>query len=313
MGLTIPGADGFCQALVLEFYESAAQSGYDVAMRIDLHCHSTASDGQLTPSELVQRAHTMQIDYLALTDHDTVDGLAEARTTAAALSSRGCAPSILSGVEISCRWQGFEIHILGWQFDPDHPAIIELLDAQMQRRAERADRIAEKLLQAGVSEAALLPVRQSRSRNLTRKHFADALLAAGVVNSIDNAFRRYLGRGQCAYVQPEWCSIDEAVAAIQQAGGSAGLAHPLAYQLSTKWLKRLLSAFCEAGGDALEVVSSQQAPHQRAQLAQLAKDFKLQSSVGSDFHGPSAWRELGRNLTLPDGSDAVWADWTLAK
>ncbi|MGX5913650.1 PHP domain-containing protein [Aliidiomarina sp. Khilg15.8] len=310
MADTIPGAGRYCQALAVEFYESAAQSGYDVGMRIDLHCHSTASDGQLTPSELVQRAHTMQIDYLALTDHDTVAGLDEARAAAASLPAKS-APAILNGVEISCRWQGFEIHILGWQFDAEHAAMRNLLDAQMQRRAERAGQIEQKLLQAGVSETALAPIRQNRGRNLTRKHFADALLGAGIVDSIDNAFRRYLGRGQCAYVQPQWCSIEEAVAAIKGAGGSAGLAHPLAYQLSTKWLKRLLHAFCEAGGDALEVVSSQQAPHQRTQLAELAKDFKLQSSVGSDFHAPSAWRELGRNLTLPDGSDAVWSDWAL--
>lgn len=280
-------------------------------MRIDLHCHSTASDGQLTPGELVQRAHTMQIDYLALTDHDTIAGLCEARATAATLPAKS-APVILNGVEISCRWQGFEIHILGWQFDPEHPAMRSLLDAQMQKRAERAGQIEDKLVQAGVSDDVLTPVRQNPGRNLTRKHFADALLAAGVVDSIDNAFRRYLGRGQCAYVQPQWCSIEDAVNAIQEAGGSAALAHPLAYQLSTKWLKRLLHAFCDAGGDALEVVSCQQAPHQRAQLAQLAKDFKLQSSVGSDFHAPSAWRELGRNLGLPEGSDPVWDHWTLA-
>lgn len=281
-------------------------------MRIDLHCHTTASDGKLTPVEIVQRAHTMQIRYLSITDHDTMAGIEAAQQAAGKLPSSSPL-HIIPGVEISCRWQSFEIHILGWQMDTKAAALVKLLEQQHVRRQERASQIAEKLQAAGVSQEALDKVAASSSDNLTRKHFADAMVTAGDVKDVESAFRRYLGKGNCAYVQPEWCSIEEAVAAIQGAGGYAGLAHPLAYQLSTKWLKRLLHEFSAAGGDALEVASGQQEKRQRQQLAELANDYKLKASAGSDFHGPSQWRELGRNLQLPEISEPVWQSWSLTE
>lgn len=278
-------------------------------MKIDLHAHSRASDGSLTPTELVERAHNLHVDVLALTDHDSIAGLNEARQRAEQLGS----PQIINGVELSCRWHSFEIHVLGWQFDPHNPRMAELLNGQRQARRQRAESIRDKLLKQGIAEETVQFVEQAH-RNphavVTRKHFADALVSAGVVPGIERAFKRYLGKGQSAYVAPHWCQIEEAVGAVTLAGGYCALAHPLAYDLSAKWLKRLLSDFVASGGQALEVVSTQQTPAQRNYLTELATDYGLSASVGSDFHQPGRWRELGRNLTLPAQCTPVWQNWS---
>lgn len=275
----------------------------DSALRIDLHCHSLLSDGTLTPAELVMRGAQMQLDYLAITDHDAI-GAIDVAQEAARSYGKG-APRILSGVEFSCRWQGYEIHILGWGFDHKHPAIEQRVQQQQEVRRQRAHAIAEKLLKYGV-DAAHLPDLTMSGRVITRAHFAEALVAGNYVANVEQAFRRYLGKGQCAYVATPWCEITDAIASIHAAGGLSGLAHPLAYQLTNKWLKRLLQAFKEAGGDAVEVASGQQEKSQRLQLAQFAQDYELLASVGSDFHRPGRWRELGRNLQLPAGSKPLW-------
>ncbi|RUO33069.1 PHP domain-containing protein [Aliidiomarina soli] len=283
-------------------------------MKIDLHMHSTASDGSLTPGELVERAHNLHVEVISITDHDSVAGIAEARQRAAKLTG-GVVPQIVTGIELSSRWQGHEIHVLGWCFDLDNKALTELIAAQQRARQERAEQMIDKLSKQQIDEACLQPVR-ARQDNvdevITRKHLADALVTGGYVATVDEAFKRYLGKGNCAYVAPQWCSLEDAVGAIQAAGGVTSLAHPLAYQLSSKWLKRLLAAYKDVGGEALEVASGQQAPQQRLQLAQLANDYSLMSSVGSDFHGPGRWRELGRNLSLPDGCRPVWQHWDLS-
>lgn len=282
-----------------------------MGMKIDLHCHSTASDGSLTPQELVQRAHQMQVNLLALTDHDTLAGLPQAQAAVEALRG-GVAMMLIPGVELSCRWHSYEIHILGWNFDPEHKALRTLIASQTDARRARAEAIMDKLLQRGVDEQAMAPLRQRNQETaqlITRKHIAEALLDGGYVTTMDDAFRRYLGKGQSAYVTPQWCSIDEAVAAVSAAGGDTAVAHPLAYEMSSKWLKRLLKDFTEAGGHALEVSSGQQSPEQRRHLAELATQFSLQASAGSDFHNPGRWRELGHNIKLPEGIRPVWQHW----
>ena len=132
------------------------------------------------------------------------------------------------------------------------------------------------------------------------------------VSDVQQAFDRYLGKGQCAYVAPNWCSIDEAVTAIRAAGGSSSIAHPLAYDLSNKWLRKLVIEFKENGGDALEVsYVATRASTKRQWLPELATDYELLGSVGSDFHKPSRFRELGRNLNLPESVQPVWYDWAI--
>lgn len=282
-------------------------------LRIDLHSHTNISDGELTPELLMLRAHQMQLDYLAITDHDAVAGLDLARTAKEKYALKS--PNIISGIEVSCRWHKFEIHILGWNFDEQHDSIRTLVNQQQECRANRAARIAEKLIKAGVSEAHLpeLDSKGTHGSVLTRPHFAEALVKHGYVQSFEHAFKHYLGKDARAYVSTPWVSIEDAVEAVKQAGGTTGLAHPLAYKLSAKWLRRLIVDFKSWGGDALEVVSCQQTKEQRNWLQELATIYELDVSVGSDFHRPGPWRELGRNLNVPDVATPVWKYWNIGQ
>lgn len=303
--------NGVCRGCQQDLSEEKQINAYAMQMKIDIHCHSTASDGSLTPRELVLRAHNLQVKLLALTDHDTLAGLEQARQAVAELGN-DTVFQLVSGIELSCRWHSFEIHILGWHFDANHAALSTLVEQQSQARRERSAQIINKLIEHGVAPDHLASVqaRHAHAEQLvTRKHLAEALVEHGYVNSMDAAFERYLGKGQCAYTQPQWCSIEQAVEAITQAGGVAAIAHPLAYGLSNKWLKRLVQDFVDVGGQALEVSTGQQAPHQRQFLASLANQHALLASAGSDFHNPGRWRELGHNIALPAECTAVWHDW----
>ncbi|GAA3534495.1 RNase RNM [Zobellella aerophila] len=270
-------------------------------MRIDLHSHSTASDGQLSPAELLARAAEKEVDVLALTDHDTVAGLAEARLAAARHGVR-----LIDGVEISCLWESKEIHVVGLNIDPEHGQLIQLLDEQQRRREARARLMGERLAKArfpgGYEGARAL----AGNAPITRTHMARWLLSQGAADNMGKVFKKYLSRGNPGYVPPAWCPLAEAIATIQQAGGAAVVAHPTRYDLSNKWIKRLLADFAEAGGDAMEVSMAQQSPQERANLGQWSQEFKLSASVGSDFHFPSHWRELGRQLWLPKDASPVW-------
>ena len=147
---------------------------------------------------------------------------------------------------------------------------------------------------------------------VTRAHFARYLVESGAADNIAQVFKKYLAKGKTGYVPPQWCTIEQAVDAIHQSGGQAVVAHPGRYDLSTKWLKRLLAFFAEQGGDAMEVAQCQQAPNERAQLAVYARDYQLLASQGSDFHQPCSWIELGRKLWLPAGVEPVWQHWPVA-
>jgi predicted metal-dependent phosphoesterase TrpH len=144
---------------------------------------------------------------------------------------------------------------------------------------------------------------------VTRAHFAKWLVDNGYAKTMQQVFKKYLTRNNPGYVPPTWCSMKDAVDAIHAAGGQAVLAHPGRYDLTAKWIKRLLAAFVEAGGDAMEVAQPQQGQQERRNLADYAIQYKLLASQGSDFHYPSPWMELGRNLWLPSGVEAVWKDW----
>lgn len=303
--------NGVCAGCQYDLGEDFPIKAYHAAMKIDLHCHSTASDGSLTPRELVQRAHNLHVNILALTDHDTLAGIEPALHALGEIKG-GTPLRLVNGIEISCRWQSFEIHILGWHFNREDTGLKALVSRQSQARRERTARIMEKLTHHGVAAEHLAAVQAKQAlpdELVTRKHIAEALVAEGYVKTMDDAFKRYIGKGQCAYTTPQWCTIDEAVQAVKAAGGVTAVAHPLAYDMSTKWLKRLLTDFVAAGGDALEVSSGQQTPQQRQTLAQLASQFALTASAGSDFHNPGRWRELGHNIALPAECQPVWHEW----
>ncbi|MCW8107918.1 PHP domain-containing protein [Alteromonas ponticola] len=277
-------------------------------LKIDLHSHTQFSDGHLTPEELVTRAHTMQIDVLAITDHDTVAALDSARKFQ---STQKRQLTIVDGVEISCSWHGFDIHVVGLNFDRTHPDLQRFLTNQAVIRRERAFKIGEKLAKCGfegVTEKALILAGRGQ---VTRAHFARVLVADFQIASIDTVFKKYLGKGKRAFYKARWPEIAQAVDVIHRAGGQAVLAHPAHYDMTTKWLRRLVHDFSEAQGDAIETASPGISADKRRIIHELVKEHHLLASAGSDFHFPSRWTELGRNLLIDDALTPIWHNWNI--
>lgn len=279
-------------------------------MLFDLHCHTTASDGRLSPGELVARAVERRVDVLAITDHDTVAGLKAAEH---AINAQNLPITLINGIEISTLWHNFDIHIVGLNIDPDHPALTQLIAEQAQRREERAQLMGERLEKNRMPGALEGAKAIAAGATLTRSHFAQWIVEQGYAKTMQAVFKQYLTRNNPGYVPPNWCSIAEAVTVIQQAGGQAVLAHPGRYNMTAKWIKRLLTAFTEAGGDAMEVSLPQQSQQERRLLGDYAIEYRLLASQGSDFHYASPWTELGRNLWLPKGVAEVWHEWSVEK
>ncbi|MBA0210196.1 PHP domain-containing protein [Pectobacterium sp. CHL-2024] len=269
----------------------------------DLHSHTTASDGLLTPTALVSRAVDMRVSVLAITDHDTTAGLDEAQN---AIAQQGLPLRLIPGVEISTLWENHEIHIVGLGMDSAHPALTKLLQQQAECRQSRAEQIAARLEKNRIPDALAGAQRLATGGQITRAHFARYLIELGIAANMNQVFKKYLAKGKIGYVPPQWCTIPQAIEAIHQSGGVSVLAHPGRYDLTAKWLKRLLATFAESGGIAMEVAQCQQAPDERTQLGRYARDFNLMASQGSDFHLPCAWIELGRKLWLPADVEPVW-------
>jgi predicted metal-dependent phosphoesterase TrpH len=271
-------------------------------LNIDLHTHSSCSDGCLSPAELVELAAAAGVEVLALTDHDTVAGLDDAQRAAAALGVK-----LVPGVEISASWRAQAIHVLGLWIDPTDAALRAMLEAQTDLRRVRIRKICARLEKLKLPGAELLATVEQHGGVPTRAHLAQGLLALGCVASPDAAFRRYLGKGRPAHVATQWPSLESVVGWIRAAGGVASLAHPSRYSLSAGARRRLLGDFAAAGGTALEFVSSGNGAQQVEACAMLAASHGLSGSVGSDFHSPqAAWNPLGRSLNLPDWVTPVW-------
>lgn len=281
-------------------------SDTNYAVIYDLHSHTTASDGCLTPEALVHRAVEMRVGTLAITDHDTTAAIAPAREE---ISRSGLALNLIPGVEISTVWENHEIHIVGLNIDITHPLMCEFLAQQTERRNQRAQLIAERLEKAQIPGALEGAQRLAQGGAVTRSHFARFLVECGKASSMADVFKKYLARGKTGYVPPQWCTIEQSIDVIHHSGGKAVLAHPGRYNLSAKWLKRLVAHFAEHHGDAMEVAQCQQSPNERTQLATLARQHHLWASQGSDFHQPCPWIELGRKLWLPAGVEGVWQLW----
>lgn len=265
---------------------------------VDLHMHSTASDGALSPAELVGRAAALGVSRLALTDHDTTDGVAEA-----AKAGAGAGVDVVAGVELSTLWNGREIHVVGLGVG-HHPVFEQGLAAQQRQRWQRAEAIAGRLQKRGLP-GALPGITRERLGPPGRSHFADWLVEQGAVRDRPQAFKRYLGRQGTAWVRPAWVSLETGVRWIQLAGGTAVLAHPFAYRMTGAWLRRLCTAFVEAGGEAVEVVTGRTTPVQVRDGVGLALRHGLLASAGSDFHAPGTGLEPGRLLPLPDAVEPV--------
>ncbi|MFA5678448.1 MAG: PHP domain-containing protein [Pseudomonas sp.] len=279
-------------------------------MLVDLHMHSTASDGVLTPGELMARAAASGIDLISLTDHDCVDGQAEAQAAA-----QQCGMDWISGIELSAQWQGHTVHILGYGFDLQAPEFITALATVRDGRWQRAEQISARLAakrMPGALEGALA-IQQATGNDAgsppARPHFADWMVQAGYVRDRAEAFRKWLGAGKLGDIKQHWPELADAVQQLQGAGGIAVLAHPWHYGFTRSRLRRLLRDFAQAGGRGIEVSSGKQASDQVAVLARMSREFGFLASCGSDFHHPDApWMALGAMTPLPADCAPLWAD-----
>jgi predicted metal-dependent phosphoesterase TrpH len=272
----------------------------------DLHCHSTASDGVFSPAVLVARAHEQGVDVLSLTDHDDVRGQPEAARAAQALGLR-----YIPGVEISVTWAGHTLHIVGLGVDPDHPELLAGLERNRAGRAERARQMGEALARLGIPGALEGAYAYAVNKDLIgRTHFARFLVEEGYVKDVKTVFKKFLVKGKPGYVQHEWACLSEAVRWIHAAGGQAVLAHPGRCSFGKEKMRALLAEFRELGGEGIEVVTGSHTAEQVPIFAELAQEFGLYASCGSDFHAPGeGGRELGRLMPLPSICRPIWATW----
>ena len=272
----------------------------------DLHSHSTASDGLLTPTQLMERGAHHGVHAMALTDHDTVEGLEEAAAAAKKLGIR-----FVNGVEISVTWGETTVHVVGLGVDPGSPVLAEGLKSVRDGRLGRARRMADSLEALGIPGTleAALALAGSETR-LSRTHFARHLAEAGKVKDTQRAFDKYLGKGKPAYVQHRWAALEDAVGWITGAGGIAVLAHPGRYGLKPLGRATLLEEFKRLGGEAIEVVTGSHRPEEYATWRRVAEEYGFLASRGSDFHGLGESPVMpGRLPPLPASLEPVWTRW----
>lgn len=269
----------------------------------DLHSHSQASDGALSPADLVDRAADYGVTALALTDHDTLAGLPEAREAASRRQIR-----LINGIELSVRHGNREFHILGLGLNTDNPQIQSRVASQQAARVDRAREIGRRLDRAaGLANSYEKTCELAGTDAPGRPLFARFLEQQGRVRNGRHAFNRFLKQGQSAFVATPWCTLDEAIEDIHAAGGQAVVAHPHGYGLTRKKLRQLLGAFKEMGGDGLEVAMPGLSRQQHELLNECWQHFDLKVSAGSDFHSPEQkWLALGRLPEIPAGATPVW-------
>jgi len=272
-------------------------------MNADLHCHSNVSDGLLAPADVARRAHAGGVTVWSLTDHDELGGQLEARNAAEALGMR-----YLAGVEISVTWAGRTLHVVGLGVDPVCSTLVEGLRATRNGRTARAQAIAAALDAVGIPgayEGALRFV--SNPDLISRTHFARFLVEKGFAASTADVFDRFLGEGKPGYVPHRWATLDNAVAWIGAAGGTAVIAHPGRYGYTPLEFDALFGAFVDLGGRAIEVVTGSHTLDQYREYADVARRFGFEASRGSDFHAPGEGRvELGALPPLPPDLTPVW-------
>lgn len=271
---------------------------------IDLHVHSTASDGTLTPSEVVDLAIEKKLSAIALTDHDTVQGVAEAKERAAFHTKNGHPVEVYPGVEISAAYKKRDIHILGLLVDENNELLTRTLENAQRNRETRNDRIIQKFADLGISLTMEELLDGSEDSVITRAHFGRALMKKGIVASIQEAFEKYLNEEGPCYVAREYIEPEQAIGLILKAGGIPILAHPLLYHLPYEELVALLDRLKKAGLQGLEVYYSSNRGSDEADVKALASYFSLIPSGGSDFHGsikPGLELGTGRsnNLKVP--------------
>ncbi len=275
-------------------------------MNADLHCHSTESDGLLSPREVVVRAAANGVDLFSLTDHDATSGLEAARAEA---KERGL--RFVEGVEISVTWHGSTVHIIGLRIDPQSAALREGLESIRRGRATRAQKIAESLSAAGIRGSLEGAHRYADNPELiSRAHFARFLVEAGRAPDVKNVFQRYLVKGRPGWVAHQWASLQDAVGWIRAAGGVAVIAHPGRYEYERPEMREFFKEFRNCGGAGIEIVTGAHTPEQYHEFAKSAREFGFLASRGSDYHGKGeSHADLGTLPPLPGDLKPVWHDW----
>ncbi len=275
-------------------------------LNADLHCHSNVSDGMLSPADVAARAKANGVELWALTDHDELGGIADARRAATDLNLR-----FVAGVEISITWAGKTVHIVGLGINENDLALREGLASVRGGRTRRGREMAAQLEQVGIFGAYEGALKYADNPEmLGRTHFARFLVEAGVQPTVSDVFANYLVEGKPGFVAHRWGTLEEAVGWIRGAGGRAVIAHPGRYAFTDLQLDAMISAFRDLGGEGIEVVTGSHTPDQYDSFARLARRAGLLASRGSDFHGPAESRvDLGTLPPLPSGLTPVWHDW----
>lgn len=277
----------------------------------DLHSHSRYSDGTLSVVDLVSLAKSRGVNLLALTDHDELQGLPEAK-----LAARELGLQWVSGVEVSAEWQGASIHILGLRIDAEHAGLRAALSSIREMRKVRAQRMSDSLAEAGIANVLAGAMAYAPNPELiSRTHFARYLVDTGVCGSFGEVFGRFMKPGKPGYVKQDWLPMAQAISLIHDAGGRAVIAHPGRYEVDPfGGVNALLQAFTDAGGDGVEVVCAAHHPSEWAQFGALARRFGLLASIGSDFHSHAESRvKFGDLPRLSPHLKPVWHDWPEAE
>ena len=271
-------------------------------MKADLHNHSYYSDGLLSPSELVRLASKAECDLFSLTDHDTTDGIAEAKLEADKVSL-----NLINGVEISAFWRNMAIHIVGLGVDVNNDILQAGLEHNKALRKIRAEKIALGLRRSGIKDALEKAQNLSGGHMLTRTHFAQMLIQEGYCKDMKSVFRRYLTGKKPGGVRVEWKGLDEVINWMQSAGGKAFIAHPFRYRMTHTKIKNLIRDFNEASGDGFEVVNANSSSEEITLGNQWSEDHDLLASCGSDFHGwPNQRVQIGNLSEMPNTKRVIW-------
>ena len=270
--------------------------------RYDLHAHTTASDGSLSPAELVQHAKLCETNVLAVTDHDITSGIHEAQQV-----GRDVGVCIVPGIEISVTWSAQTIHIVGLHIDPDDSQLLQGLEELQAFRRWRAEEIGRRLEKAGINGAYEGACRFANGKIISRTHFARFLVEQGCARDTRQVFTRYLVNNKPGYVPGRWATLAQALSWIHAAGGMAVLAHPARYRMTATKLRQLIGEFRELGGIALEVVSGSHSSDDMQHFAKLSRQMNLYASRGSDYHGPEqSYADPRRLPFLPASCQPLW-------
>ena len=285
---------------------------------IDMHCHSTRSDGTFSPSEVVQKAHEKGVKVLSLSDHDTVLGILEARQTAESLGM-----TLIHGVEISCRHRvmgGYSkkpaqnekvIHVLGYGFS-DIETMHDKLAAIQANRETRGYAMCERVastFKRPMDEIwqAVLVQAKGNPQAVGRTHIAKVMADQGLVSDVQKAFTGYLADHKPCYVALDGLSLKDCINLIHDCGGKASLAHATRYNLTANKVRKLIADFASSGGDAVELPASNEPTSTRHMVDRVIKEHELKVSIGSDFHGSAMpWRVLGGVPKLHEGQVGIW-------